>query len=87
MRKEARDKLISASAVTLFFAAVRPSEVPAMWITVLLAFALYEAILLGLALSRDVRRANRRRMNSRYRSEDAVRWAEEWFNPMKGVRG
>jgi len=87
MKREIKDRLISASAVTLFFAAVRPSEVPAMWVTVMLAFALYEGILLGLALSRDVRRANRRRMNSRYRSEDAVRWAEEWFNPMKGVRG
>lgn len=87
MKREIKDRLISASAVTLFFAAVRPSEVPAMWITVLLAFALYEAILLGLAVSRDVRRANRRRYNSRYRAEDAARWAEEWFNPMKGVRG
>jgi hypothetical protein len=87
MKREIKDKMISAAAVTLFFAAVRPSEVPKMWITVLLAFALYEGILLGLALSRDIRKAQRRRLNRRYRSEDAVRWAEEWFNPMKGVRG
>ena len=85
MRREIKDKLISAASVTLFFAAVRPSAVPAMWITVLLAFALYEGILLGLALSRDVRRAQRRRLNRRYRSEDAVRWAEQWFNPLKEV--
>lgn len=85
MKREIKDKMISAAAVTLFFAAVRPSAVPAMWITVLLAFALYEGILLGLALSRDVRRAQRRRLNRRYRSEDAVRWAEQWFNPLKEV--
>lgn len=85
MKREIKDRLISASAVTLFFAAVRPSEVPAMWVTVMLAFALYEAILLGLALSRDIRKAQRRRMNRRYRSEDAVRWAEQWFNPLKEV--
>jgi hypothetical protein len=57
MKREIKDRLISASTVTLFFAAVRPSVVPKMWITVLLAFALYEGILLGLAVSRDVRRA------------------------------
>ena len=85
MKREIKDKMISAAAVTLFFAAVRPSAVPKMWITVLLAFALYEGILLGLALSRDIRRANRRRLNRRYRSEDAVRWAEQWFNPLKEV--
>jgi hypothetical protein len=85
MRREIKDKLISAASVTLFFAAVRPSAVPAMWITVLLAFALYEGILLGLALSRDIRKAQRRRMNRLYRSEDAVRWAEQWFNPLKEV--
>ena len=85
MRREIKDKLISAASVTLFFAAVRPSAVPAMWITVLLAFMLYEGILLGLALSRDIRKAQRRRLNRRYRSEDAVRWAEQWFNPIKEV--
>jgi len=85
MKREIKDRLISASAVTLFFAAVRPSEVPAMWVTVMLAFALYEGILLGLALDRDIRKAQRRRMNRRYRSEDAVRWAEQWFNPLKEV--
>jgi hypothetical protein len=85
MKREIKDRLISASAVTLFFAAVRPSDVPAMWVTVMLAFALYEGILLGLALSRDIRKAQRRRMNRRYRSEDAVRWAEQWFNPLKEV--
>ena len=85
MKREIKDKLISAAAVTLFFAAVRPSAVPAMWITVLLAFMLYEGILLGLAVSRDIRKAQRRRMNRRYRSEDAVRWAEQWFNPLKEV--
>jgi hypothetical protein len=87
MRREIKDKLISAASVTLFFAAVRPSVVPKMWITVLLAFVLYEGILLGLAVSRDVRRANRRRYNSRYRAEDAARWAEEWFNPLREVKG
>lgn len=85
MRREIKDKLISAASVTLFFAAVRPSVVPKMWITVLLAFALYEGILLGMALSRDIRKVQRRRMNRRYRSEDAVRWAEQWFNPLKEV--
>ena len=85
MKREIKDKLISAAAVTLFFAAVRPSAVPAMWITVLLAFMLYEGILLGLALSRDIRKAQRRRMNRQYRSEDAVRRAEQWFNPLKEV--
>lgn len=85
MRREIKDKLISAAAVTLFFAAVRPSEMPKMWITVLLAFMLYEGILLGLALSRDIRKAQRRRLNRRYRAEDAVRWAEQWFNPLKEV--
>ena len=85
MKREIKDKMISASAVTLFFAAVRPSEVPAMWVTVMLAFALYEAILLGLAVSRDIRKAQRKRLNRRYRSEDAVRWAEQWFNPLKEV--
>ena len=85
MKRELKDKLISAASVTLFFAAVRTSAVPAMWITVLLAFMLYEGILLGLALSRDIRKAQRRRLNRRYRSEDAVRWAEQWFNPLKEV--
>lgn len=85
MRREIKDKLISAASVTLFFAAVRPSVVPKMWITVLLAFALYEGILLGLALSRDIRKAQRRRLNRRYRAEDAARWAEEWFQPYREV--
>ena len=85
MKREIKDKLISAASITLFFAAVRPSVVPKMWITVLLAFMLYEGILLGMALSRDIRKAQRRRLNRRYRSEDAVRWAEQWFNPLKEV--
>lgn len=85
MRREIKDKLISAASVTLFFAAVRPSEVPAMWVTVLLAFAMYEAILLALALSRDVAKESRKRRNLVYRGQDAERWAAEWFNPLKEV--
>lgn len=87
MKKGIKEKMISAASVVVFFALVRPSEVPAMWVTVLLAFALYEGILLGMAFARDVRKSQRRRSNAHYRHEDAVRWAEEWFNPIREVRG
>ena len=79
MKREIKDKLISASAVTLFFAAVRPSVVPKMWITVLLAFALYECVLQAFRIHAEIKRDKRIAQNVAFRKRDGEALDRERF--------
>lgn len=85
MRREIKDKLISAASVTLFFAAVRPSEVPAMWVTVLLALVLYEGMLFGIKAARRQARRERMRHYITVSRIDMQRVADQVFNPLREV--
>ena len=85
MKRKALDKGIAAGAVTLFFAAVRPDSVPAMWITVLLALTLYEAMLYGIRSARRQARRERRRHYVAATRIDMKRVAAQVFNPLREV--
>lgn len=84
MRKRV-DKGIAGAAVTLFFAAVRPTQIPSMWITVLLALALYEAMLYGIRSARRQARRERKRHYVTATRIDMERVAEQVFNPIREV--
>lgn len=83
--KRKLDKGIAAGAVTLFFAAVRPDSVPAMWITVLLALTLYEAMLYGIRSARRQARRERKRHYVTATRIDMERVADQVFNPLREV--
>lgn len=85
MKRKALDKGIAGAAVTLFFAAVRPDSVPAMWITVLLALALYEAMLYAVRIGRRQARRERRRHYVTASRIDMKRVADQVFNPIREV--
>jgi ABC-type dipeptide/oligopeptide/nickel transport system permease subunit len=85
MKRKTMDKGIAAGAVTLFFAAVRPDSVPQMWITVMLALALYEAMLYGIRSARRQARRERKRHYVTATRIDMKRVAEQVFNPIREV--
>lgn len=84
MRKRV-DKGIAAGAVVLFFAAVRPTQIPSMWVTVLLALALYEGMLFGIKAARRQARRERRRHYITVSRIDMQRVADQVFNPIREV--
>jgi len=84
MRKRV-DKGIAGGAVVLFFAAVRPTQIPSMWITVLLALALYEGMLFGIKAARRQARRERRRHYITVSRIDMQRVADQVFNPIREV--
>lgn len=79
------DKGIAGGAVTLFFAAVRPTQIPSMWVTVLLALALYEGMLFGIKAARRQARRERRRHYITVSRIDMQRVADQVFNPIREV--
>lgn len=79
------DKGIAGAAVVLFFAAVRPTQIPSMWITVLLALALYEGMLFGIKAARRQARRERRRHYITVSRIDMQRVADQVFNPIREV--
>ena len=79
------DKGIAGGAVTLFFAAVRPTQIPSMWVTVLLALALYEGMLFGIKAARRQARRERRRHYITVSKIDMQRVADQVFNPIREV--
>ncbi len=85
MKRKALDKGIAAGAVTLFFAAVRPDSVPQMWITVMLALALYEAMLYAVRIGRKQARRERKRHYVTASRIDMQRVADQVFNPIREV--
>lgn len=85
MKRKTMDKGIAAGAVTLFFAAVRPDSVPQMWVTVLLALALYEAMLYGIKVGRRQARKERKRHYLTATRIDMRRVEEQVFNPIREV--
>lgn len=85
MKRKTLDKGIAAGAVTLFFAAVRPDSAPAMWVTVLLALALYEGMQYGIRAARKQARKERRRHYVTATRIDMRRVADQVFNPLREV--
>ena len=84
MRKRVIDKGISAAGTILCVGLIQ-TDAPA-WQLIVLALFMYE---MAQWVCRIARREARRRHRNRYiivRQKDAHRWAEEWFNPYKGVR-
>ena len=79
------DKGIAGGAVVLFFAAVRPTQIPSMWITVLLALALYEGMLYGITAARRQARRERKRHYVTASRIDMQRVADQVFNPIREV--
>ncbi len=83
--KRKMDKGIAGGAVVLFFAAVRPTEIPSMWITVLLALVLYEAMLYAVRIGRRQARRECRRHYITVSKIDMQRVADQVFNPIREV--
>lgn len=80
-----RNKLKAAALVTVFFALVRPSEVPPMWATVIFGIVFYECALYGLRIHRQIQRERRIAQNVVFRKRDGAAIENEVFNPLKEV--
>jgi ABC-type dipeptide/oligopeptide/nickel transport system permease subunit len=82
--KKAVDKGISAAGAILFVGLIQ-TDAPT-WSLVVLTLVMYE---IAQWCCRIARREARRQRRNRYITAsrtDAQRWAEQWFNPYKGVR-
>ena len=78
------DKGISAAGAILFVGLIQ-TDAPT-WSLVVLTLVMYE---IAQWCCRIARREARRQRRNRYITAsrtDAQRWAEQWFNPYKGVR-
>lgn len=82
--KKAVDKGISAAGAILFVGLIQ-TDAPT-WSLVVLTLVMYE---IAQWCCRIARREAKRQRRNRYITAsrtDAQRWAEQWFNPYKGVR-
>ena len=82
--KKAIDKGISAAGAVLFVGLIQ-TDAPT-WSLVVLTLVMYE---IAQWCCRIARREAKRQRRNRYITAsrtDAQRWAEQWFNPYKGVR-
>ena len=82
--KKAIDKGISAAGAILFVGLIQ-TDAPT-WSLVVLTLVMYE---IAQWCCRITRREAKRQRRNRYITAsrtDAQRWAEQWFNPYKGVR-
>ena len=82
--KKAVDKGISAAGAILFVGLIK-TDAPT-WSLVVLTLVMYE---IAQWCCRIARREAKRQRRNRYITAsrtDAQRWAEQWFNPYKGVR-
>ena len=78
------DKGISAAGAVLFVGLIQ-TDAPT-WSLVVLTLVMYE---IAQWCCRIARREAKRQRRNRYITAsrtDAQRWAEQWFNPYKGVR-
>ena len=82
--KKAIDKGLSAAGAVLLVGAIRTTA--PVWNLLILALVIYE---ISQWCCRIARREAKRKRRNRYITAsrtDAQRWAEQWFNPYKGVR-
>ena len=82
--KRGIDKGISAAGTILFVGLIQTTA-PA-WSLVILALAVYEIAQWCCRIARREARKSRRKRYIAASQTDAHRWAEQWFNPYKGVR-
>ena len=85
MKRGTVDKMIAGVGTVGFMALVTTNANPKMWQISLIAVLLYESALLAIKTARRATRSNNRRKVEKIRKDDAARWAEQWFNPYKGV--
>ena len=76
----------AAAATIMFMGLIRTNADWKLWQASLIALVMYEAALMSILIVRRQMRRNRRNKAFLIRQQDARRWAEEWFNPLKEVR-
>lgn len=82
--KKGIDKGLSAAGAILLVGAIQTTA--PVWTLLILALVIYE---IGQWCCRIARKEAKKQRRSRYITAsrtDAQRWAEQWFNPYKGVR-
>lgn len=86
MKKGTKDKIVAGIGTVWFLSLVTTNANPKLWQIALIGIALYETLQIAVRIARRESMKARHRKNSRMREQDARAWAEEWFNPYKGVR-
>lgn len=87
-KKIKREIVAKASAMisTLsFMALVRTNADPELWQIAFTTLVLYESIVIGIQVMCFQSRKSKKRKRIRLQQQDARRWAEEWFNPLREV--
>lgn len=82
--KKAVDKGISAAGAVLFVGLIQ-TDAPT-WSLVVLTLVMYEIAQWCCRIARREAKKQRRNRYITASRTDAQRWAEQWFNPYKGVR-
>lgn len=78
-------RAISAALTVMFMALIRTDADPKLWQAALITVGIYESIVMAIQIAQREARRNRRNKIIRIRQQDAKRWAEEWFNPLREV--
>ena len=86
MKKGYKDKLIAGASTVWFLSLITTNANPKLWQVALVGIMVYEAVQIAVRIARRESVKARKRKNTRARHRDARAWAEEWFNPYKGVR-
>lgn len=86
MIKGIKEKLIAGIGTVWFLSLITTNANPKLWQVAAIGIGIYEAVLLAVRIAKVGQRERRRKINNVARQRDAHAWAEEWFNPYKGVR-
>lgn len=85
VKREIVAKALAMTVTMSFMALVRTDAEPKLWQTAMIALGLYESIVMAIKILMKGNRKYRRKKMIRIQQQDARRWAEEWFNPLREV--
>lgn len=85
MRRGTVARIMAAAITAMFMALIRTDADPTLWQVALITMGLYECAVMTIKITQKETRQRKRNKISRIRQQDARRWAEEWFNPLREV--
>ena len=85
MRRGTVERIMAAAITAVFMALIRTDADPTLWQVALITMGLYECAVMTIKITQKETRKRKRNKISRIRQQDARRWAEEWFKPLREV--
>lgn len=85
MKRRAVTRIMAAVITAVFMALIRTDADPELWQVALTTLGIYECAVMTIQFTRKEIRKNRKKKVVQIWEQDARRWAEEWFNPIREV--